>query len=36
LGRREHSLEEIINKPREAEVELARGIGVPEVCKKLG
>lgn len=28
--------EKIINKLSEAEVELARGIGVPEVCKKLG
>ncbi|WP_428307981.1 hypothetical protein [Lacipirellula sp.] len=28
--------EEIISKPREAEVELACGKKVPEVCKQIG
>jgi putative transposase len=36
LGRRKHTPEGIINKLREAEVELARGLGIPAVCKKLG
>ncbi len=30
-----HTAEEIINKLREAEVGLARGLAVPEVCRKL-
>jgi len=34
VGRRKHTPEDIINKLREAEVELARGLGVPEVCRK--
>jgi transposase-like protein len=33
---RRHGAEEIINKLREAEVGLARGLVVPEVCRKLG
>jgi transposase-like protein len=36
MGTRRHSPEQIINKLREAEVELGRGMKVPEVCKKLG
>ena len=36
MSRQRHTAEKIINKLREAEVELARGLGVPEVCKKLG
>ena len=36
MSRQRHTPEKIINKLREAEVELARGLGVPEVCKKLG
>jgi putative transposase len=36
MGKRRHTPERIINKLREAEVELGRGIKVPEVCKKLG
>jgi len=36
LGRKCHRPEEIINKLREAEVGLARGMTVPEVSKKLG
>ena len=36
MGRQRHTAEEIINKRREAEVGLARGLAVPEVCRKLG
>ena len=36
MGKRRHTPEQIINKLREAEVELGRGMKVPEVCKKLG
>ncbi len=36
LGRQHHTAEEIINKLREAEVGLAKGLAVPEVCRKLG
>jgi transposase-like protein len=36
MGQRRHTPEQIINQLREAEVELGRGIKVPEVCKKLG
>jgi transposase-like protein len=36
MARRRHGAEEIINKLREAEVGLARGLAVPEVCRKLG
>jgi putative transposase len=36
LGRKTHTPEQVINKLREAEVELARGMKVPEVCRKLG
>jgi len=36
MGKRRQAPEQIINKLREAEVELARGMKVPEVCKKLG
>jgi transposase-like protein len=36
MARQRHTAEEIINKLREAEVGLARGLGVPEVCRKLG
>ena len=31
-----YSTEQIVSKPRQAEVELARGLRVPLVCKKLG
>ncbi len=31
-----HTIEQIISKLREAEVELARGLKVPQVCKRLG
>ncbi len=36
MGRQRHTAEEIINKLREAEVGLAKGLAVPEVCRKLG
>ena len=36
MGQRRHTPEQIINQLREAEVELGRGMKVPEVCKKLG
>lgn len=36
MARKRHSTEDIINKLREAEVALARGLAVPEVCRKLG
>jgi transposase-like protein len=36
MGKRRQTPEQIISKLREAEVELARGMKVPEVCKKLG
>jgi putative transposase len=36
LGRKKHTPEQVISKLREAEVELARGMKVPEVCRKLG
>ncbi len=36
MVRQRHTTEEIINKLREAEVGLARGLAVLEVCRKLG
>ncbi len=36
MARKRHTTEDIINKLREAEVGLARGLAVPEVCRKLG
>ena len=35
MARQRHTVEEIINKLREAEVGLARGLTVPEVSRKL-
>ncbi len=35
MARKRHTAEDIINKLREAEVGLARGMAVPEVCRKL-
>ena len=35
MARQRHTAEDIINKLREAEVGLARGMAVPEVCRKL-
>jgi transposase-like protein len=36
MPKKRHTPEQIIDKLREAEVELAKGVGVPQVCKKLG
>ena len=35
MAKKRHTTAQIISKLREAEVELARGIKVPQVCKKL-
>ena len=35
MSRKRHTSEQIISKLREAEVELAKGVKVPLVCKKL-
>lgn len=36
MARKRHTAEEIIQKLREAEVELAQGRSTPEACKKIG
>ena len=36
MGRKRHSAEEIVNKLRQADVELAKGGTVVETCKLLG
>ena len=36
MRRKRHSAEEIVNKLREADVELARGETVPQACRKIG
>ena len=36
MARKGYTVEQIIGKLREAEVELARGAKTPEVCRKLG
>ena len=36
MSRNRHTSEQIISKLREAEVELARGIAMVQVCKKIG
>ena len=36
MGIKRHGPEQIIHKLRQAEVELARGMKVPEVCRKIG
>lgn len=35
MGRKRHSAEEIVNKLRQAEVELGKGRSIAEVCKHL-
>ena len=35
MAKKRHTAEQIISKLREAEVELAKGLKVPQVCKKL-
>jgi len=36
MAKQHYKPEQIINKLREAEVELGRGLSVPLVCKQLG
>jgi len=36
MGANRYSTEQIIVKLREAEIEMGRGVKVPEVCRKLG
>ena len=36
MGRKRYTVEQIIGKLRQAEVELAKGAKTPEVCRKLG
>ena len=36
MARKRHSAEEIVNKLRQAEVELGKGVSVAGVCKLLG
>lgn len=36
MGRKRHTAEEIVNKLRQAEVELGKGSSMPAVCKLLG
>ena len=36
MSRKRHSAEEIVNKLRQADVELGKGQKVPEVCRQLG
>ena len=35
MSKQRHTAEQIISKLREAEVELAKGLKVPQICKKL-
>ena len=35
MGKKRHTPEQIIDKLREAEVELAKGVRAPQVCQKL-
>ena len=36
MGAKRYSTEQIILKLRQAEIEMGRGVKVPEVCRKLG
>ena len=36
MARKRYTVEQIIRKLREAEIELGRGLTTPKVCKKLG
>jgi len=36
MARKKHSVEQIISKLREAEVDLSKGASTAQVCKKLG
>ena len=36
MRKRRHTAEEIINKLRQAEVELSKGVKIGQVCRKIG
>ena len=36
MGRKRHTVEQIIRKLREAEIELGRGLTTPQMCRKIG
>ena len=36
MSKKRHTAEQIINKLRQAEVELSRGVKIAQVCRKLG
>ena len=36
MGRKRYTVEQIIRKLRQAEIELGRGLTTPKMCKKLG
>jgi putative transposase len=36
MGRKRYTVEQIIRKLREAEVELGRGLTTPQMCRKIG
>ena len=36
MARKRHSAEEIVNMPRQAEVELSKGSTVAQMCKQIG
>jgi len=36
MAKKRHTAEQVISKLREAEVLLAKGAGMPQVCRKLG
>ena len=36
MAKKRHTVEQIISKLREAEVLLAKGVSMPQVCRKLG
>lgn len=36
MARKQHSAEQIVNKLREAEVHLAQGLAVKQMCRQIG
>ena len=36
MGRKRYTVEQIIRKLREAEIELGRGLTTPQMCRKIG
>jgi putative transposase len=36
MAKKRHTAEQIISKLREAEVLLAKGVNMPQICRKLG